>query len=60
MSSPQISASALETAAVTLAGATAGAFFEGFPLLKAVVAGVIAAAGVLGYHFAASNVKVAA
>ena len=59
MSSPQISASALETAAVTLAGATAGGYFEGMPLVKALVAGVIAAAGVLGYHFAASNVKTA-
>ena len=59
MSSPQITASALETAAVTLAGATAGGYFEGMPLVKAFVAGVIAAAGVLGYHFAASNVKAA-
>ncbi len=60
MTTSKISASALETAAVTFAGAFAGSALEGVPYVKDLLVGVIAAAGVLGYHFAASNVSVAA
>ena len=55
-----ISASTAETAGITFAGAAASAYFiAADPILSALGVGIIAALGVLGYHVAASNVKVA-
>ena len=57
MPSTTITASALETAGVTFAGAFAGGFLEGVPVLRDLALAGLAAVGVLGYHFASSNVK---
>ncbi len=54
-----ITASMLETAAVTFGGAVAGGYLEGLPFVRDLAAAGVAAAAVLGYHFSVSNVKVA-
>ena len=57
MPSTTITAGALETAGVTFVGSFAGGYAEGVPVLRDLALAGLAAAIVLGYHFAASNVK---
>ena len=52
-----ITTSALETAGVTFAGAFASAYeLAGASITGAILVGIVAAAGVLGYHAVAGNV----